>query len=548
MGRHADSPGRLARPVLIAAALLPLLVVGGLVWWMAGDDTAATCQRTDVVRVTVAPELAGVAEDVLSGAEGLTGEDCARAEVSAQEPLQTVGDLSSLEPGALPHVWVPDSSLWTARLDRTTADAPPVESAGSMATSPVVLATSASAAGSLGWDEQAPGWEEALAGEPPLVVPDLATSAEGLAALSALRTSLGGGPEADNAVVQAVLAAGRGGSLSVADALAAGGSDAVDAPVVPVSEQEVLAHHRGDGTSALVAVYPSQGSPWLDYPVLRLDGSEGADRAAVDAVVEALTSGEARAAVREAGFRDADGAAPPAAGADTGTREPAPDTVELDPAAVQALTDELSALAAPSRILTVVDVSTSMEAPVGEGTRATLARDAARSALALVPGDYALGLWVFASELEGAQDWSQLVPTRGLDTEVAGDSQRDLLAEQLDTIPTRLSPGGTGLNDTALAAVRAARADYDPTAVNSVLLLTDGTDEDADGIATDELLETLRREADPDRPVKVIGVALGPDADLQALERIAEATGGAAYSAVDESDLQTVLFDALRQR
>jgi Mg-chelatase subunit ChlD len=215
---------------------------------------------------------------------------------------------------------------------------------------------------------------------------------------------------------------------------------------------------------------------------------------------------------------------------------------------VRSLTDELSELAAPSRILTVVDVSTSMEAPVGEGTRATLARDAARSALALVPGDYALGLWVFASELEGAQDWSQLVPTRGLDAEVGGDSQRDLLGEQLGTIPIRLSPGGTGLNDTALAAVRAARADHDPTAVNSVLLLTDGTDDDADGIATDQLLETLRREADPERPVKVIGVALGPDADLPALERIAEATGGAAYSAVDESDLQTVLFDALRQR
>ena len=33
-----------------------------------------------------------------------------------------------------------------------------------------------------------------------------------------------------------------------------------------------------------------------------------------------------------------------------------------------------------------------------------------------------------------------------------------------------------------------------------------------------------------------------------ALQRIGEATGGDAYSAVDENDLQTVLFDALRQR
>ncbi len=79
--------------------------------------------------------------------------------------------------------------------------------------------------------------------------------------------------------------------------------------------------------------------------------------------------------------------------------------------------------------------------------------------------------------------------------------------------------------------------------------MTDGTNEDDDaGITEEALLSTLTSEADPTRPIKVIGVALGPDADLSALERIAEATGGAAYSAVDPTDLQAVLFDALRQR
>jgi hypothetical protein len=61
-------------------------------------------------------------------------------------------------------------------------------------------------------------------------------------------------------------------------------------------------------------------------------------------------------------------------------------------------------------------------------------------------------------------------------------------------------------------------------------------------------VSTLESEADESRPVKVIAIGLGPEADLTALERIGEATGGAAYSAVDENDLQTVLFDALRQR
>lgn len=186
---------------------------------------------------------------------------------------------------------------------------------------------------------------------------------------------------------------------------------------------------------------------------------------------------------------------------------------------------------------------------MGAGTRATLARDTAKATLTLVPGEFALGRWAFAYALEGGEDWTELVPTRQLDAVVDGATQREVLDDQLDTIPERLTPGGTGLYDTTLAAVRAARADYDPTAVNSVLVLTDGTDEDdASGVTLPDLLATLTAEAEPERPVEVIGVALGPDADLSALEAITEATGGAAYSAVDGNDLQTVLFDALRQR
>jgi len=315
---------------------------------------------------------------------------------------------------------------------------------------------------------------------------------------------------------------------------------------VPVSEQEMWAANADAEDPQLVAVYPEEGSPGLDYPLIRVGTASTPDAAAVDAVVRALTSDAARTAALEAGFRGTDGA-PPAGAEAAALQETAPRALQLDPGQVQALLAQLSELAAPSRILTVFDISTSMEAPAGDGTRATLARDAAKSTLTLVPGNFALGLWFFAAELEGDRDWTEAVPTRALEAEVDGTVQRDALDEELDTIPDRLSPGGTGLYDTTLDAVRAARSDFDPTAVNSVLMVTDGTDED-DGISLESLLDTLRAEADPERPVKVIGVALGPDADLGALEQIADATGGAAYSAVDPTDLQTVLFDALRQR
>ncbi|MGY1812776.1 VWA domain-containing protein [Blastococcus sp. SYSU D00820] len=530
--------------MLAAAAAAVLLVVGGVVWWIAGSGSSGGCADPQVVRVTVAPELGPLADRLLSEPQGLGDGACAQAEVVAQEPLQTVGDLGALEESAQPHIWVPDSSLWAGRVTDVSLD-----DSGSMASSPLVLATSQAAVGTLGWDEEAPSWGEALATGRPIAVPDLATSAEGILALAAVRSALGGDEDADNAVVQAVLAASRGAVPSAADALTAGAEGGEDAPLVPVTEQEVHAVNAGSEQAALVAVYPAEGSPSLDYPVLRVGSPSDEERPAVDAVVRAMTAQAARDAVLESGFRDAEGNPPPDAGEGTGIRAEAPEELELDADDVQALLARLSSLAVPSRLLTVFDVSVSMEASVGGGnTRATLARDAARSALTLIPDSSAIGLWVFAYQLEGEQDWTELAPIRTLDEDVDGQTQRELLFDELDTIPGRLSPGGTALYDTTLAAVRAAQASYDEDAVNSVVVVTDGTNDDDAGLELEALLQTLRAEADPDRPVKVIGIALGPDADLAALEQIGEATGGAAYSAVDPGDLQTVLFDAIRQR
>ncbi len=543
MGRHADSKDARRRfPVLlIAAGAVVVLLAGGLVWWLASGDEE-DCATRSTVAVTVAPELAGLTEDLLSDPDALGADGCVTAEVTAQQPLQTAGDLSALGSDELPDVWVPDSSLWFPRVGE--ADISP---GSSMATSPVVLAASSAVADAEGWTATPPTWAAALTGGQAVAMPDIASSAEALAALAALRTSVGDGEQGDTAVVEAVLAADRaaGGASS---ALETAGQGSADAPIVPVTEQAVYAAHAENASSALVAVYPSGGSPVLDYPVTRVGAPTGDQSRAVDSVVAVLTSDAARTAAGEAGFRDADGTAPPAAGEQSGITEEAPEQVALDPTEVQGLFARLAALAAPSRLLAVVDVSASMEAPVNGGTRATLARDAAKSALALIPGRSAIGLWVFARELEGGLDWQELVPTRALDTEIDGRTQRDVLQEQADSFPSRLSPGGTGLYDTVLAAVRKARVDFDPVAVNTVVVITDGTDEDDGSIGLEPLLQTLAAEADPGRPVQVVGIALGPDADLSALQQISQATGGDAYSAVDENDLQTVLFDALRQR
>ena len=552
MGRHASTRARSGAPsraALLAglAVLVVALLVVGLVWWSSDDDAAsadaADCGERTTVRVSVAPELGTLVQRLLDEPLELRDGTCAVAEVTATEPLQTLADLGSLDAAALPQVWVPDSSLWATRagdagLSRT----------GSLATSPLVLATSRAAAEQLGWTTTPPTWGEALTTDRPIAVPDLAASAEGLSVLAAVRQSLGGGEAADNAVVEAVLAAGRGEVPSVADAVTAGTQGGADAPLVPLSEQEVLAANQAAGSDSLVAVYPRDGSPSLDYPVLRVDGAQDADSPAVDEVAAALIDAGVGAQARAAGFRDHAGSAPEGAGTGTGVQEAAPMGMELDAAAVQALLGRLSSLATPSRLLTVIDVSTSMNAPAGGGTRATLARDATKSALTLLPDSYSGGVWAFAHELDGERDWVELAPIREFGADAGGQTQRALINAQFDTIPSLLDPGGTGLYDTTLAAVRAAREAYSADAVNSVVLITDGENEDDTGITLDELLSTLAAEADPARPVKVIGIALGPDADLGALEQITAATGGAAYPALDPEDLQGVLFDAIRRR
>ena len=210
------------------------------------------------------------------------------------------------------------------------------------------------------------------------------------------------GEDADNAVVQAVLAARRAPALSAADALAAGQRGRRRR--APGAGERAGGLRRSTRPPGLL---PGRGLPRRGLPVAGLPGAPR--RRVVRGQRRGRRRRGAGADLRRGAHRRAGGRLPrrrrrgarrtPARR--TGIREEAPAALELDPAAVQALLARLSSLAAPSRILAVFDVSKSMEAPVGDGTRATLARDAAKATLSLVPGDFALGLWVFAYQLAG---------------------------------------------------------------------------------------------------------------------------------------------------
>src|SRR3954467_15218760 len=85
MGRHAQKRGRsglAGRPALLGglAALLVAVIAAGLVWWVSGADASAdgsACTTQQTVRVTVAPEVGPLVQQLLADAQEITGDGCA---------------------------------------------------------------------------------------------------------------------------------------------------------------------------------------------------------------------------------------------------------------------------------------------------------------------------------------------------------------------------------------------------------------------------------------------------------------------------------------
>ncbi|MGH8964428.1 MAG: VWA domain-containing protein, partial [Actinomycetes bacterium] len=244
-------------------------------------------------------------------------------------------------------------------------------------------------------------------------------------------------------------------------------------------------------------------------------------------------------ALTQAGFRTA-GAGKPSPNVGTFT--------EVDAATVSKTVSEWNARLRPTRGIAAIDVSGSMAFPAASGsatTRLEFTQAAASEGLEQLPGNAAIGLWAFSEETEGKLDgdYSVLVPTRPL----ASGNQRKVLEKEIAGLTARTG-GGTALHDTALAAYQAAVASYDPLASNAVLLFTDGTNDDPDSVDLAGLVRELEAASDPQRPVRVIGVGITADADLGALQAIAETTDGAAYVAERPEDVGPVLEQAIGQR
>jgi Mg-chelatase subunit ChlD len=530
-----ELPPRVLLVVGIALLLLTGLVVGGGVsylLWASPDRTEAAgdgCTSRRAVALTVASELYDVVNDAV--------DDVAPACTSVEPAVRSGAEvaLGVSMGGALPDIWIPESRIWLGRARLGEAGRVRVL-APSLARTPVLLVGGPRAQRFATWgDAEASGL---------VSVPDPEVSTVGALALVAplaeARRSGRTPAEARQMVVPFAQTYGarraRGADAQVWPTM----FRSLSPRLVVTTEQELALVEDGRRLRDLT---PDVGAPVLEFPLaVREDAAPGAREVALS-LLDHLVSEDGARALLEQGLRPARGPAPAVTRSDVSAYLPTP-TARTVVTAVQSW----QTLAVPSAILAVVDASGSMDFDTGTGTRMALLADAASIGLSFLPDHARVGLWIFSIDQGGpGQDWRVLEPIRRLDDLRFGRTQRYALRERASEMPS-LTDGGTGLYDTALAAYREAVRSYRPHYSNAVVLMTDGRNDDPGSIGLDQLLVRLRELRDPDRPVRIVGIAISEDADLAALQRMAQVTGGDAYLAARAEDILGVFARAVLSR
>ncbi|MEU6407293.1 substrate-binding domain-containing protein [Microbispora sp. NPDC046933] len=548
--------------VLAAAAI----VAAGAVLFVT--RSTGTCSARDPVLVSVAaavdvaPPVMDAAERFNASGAGVEGR-CVQVQVAEQPPAPVLRTLIGDRAGVLPDRpdgWIADSSVWV-RLARKQGGQDIAADETVVATSPLVFATRRSlaerfAAGgtAMSWDMVFPatvrGRLQPTEREPDIVrIPDPSVSGAGIATVAAARDIVGTGEKADRDLTAFVRMAQAGSAPDYRSMLGA-----VDAPgfwsrpVVIVPEQSVWAHNRESGAEPVAALQPKEGTINLDYPYVVTAADP--DRAAASRLFAAwLRSAATQEAVRKAGFRGADGQPPFDSGVGISTELPRPRpsiTAEVIDEALEAW----SRLAPPSRILVLADVSKENAEPVKAGgkTRLDVAVEAAKLGLQLFPNETHMGLWEFARDLKDGADHRELIGLGPITR--PDDGQEEIRRTALFRVADGIKAFGdrsSSLYDAIDAGFRSVSKGYDPLMSNALLVLTAGVD-DGKGVSRRELVDKLREEWDPDKPVQIIVVAFGKAADRPALDEIVSATNGQLYVAQEPGQIIDVFLSALARR
>lgn len=549
MGKHSSAVTKSnnnRRPVYLTAVGLLVLSLGAVfVVRSFGSESGAdgflggkSCDDPTQIRLSTTPELQPQLE---SAAKSLANKDnndgpCLQFTISGAPSAKVAQEVKQGNDNG-PDLWVPDSSLWIAQAD--DGQTVPAIAVPSVASSPLVL---------VGRSENFANTSSWLSSFAPPNAPallDPLTQSSGTLALLSIASERAKTSATDLQTAGVLIPlAQRLGSMAkpytdVNGLFGRANQDGSNV-VVPASEASFVKYQEEHPEAQLKAILPRTGTLVLDYPVVvtAKSNNEAVTEAGKALAAEMLTdaAGQAR---DDAGFRDPQ-LSPLGGGRGVG------DVTQLTKPTTAAISKgllEWTKLSLSAHSLAVIDVSGSMAEKVGNKTRMQLTIEAAASGLKLFPENAALGLWTFSTKIgDLGADFRELVPIAKLTP-----AQRQRMLGSLTT-QSAIPNGGTGLYDTAIAAVRAVRSSYDPSAVNSVLLFTDGKNDDPGSLSLARAVQTLESLRDPARPVRIIALGMGPDTDAGELRQLAQATGGQSYVARNPSDLQQVFIDALQNR
>lgn len=535
LSRIGSSPGKVAGifATFLVAGLLVVLIV------RESGSSAADCSGELAVTVGADPSIAPAVREIAEASDAVVDGQCVVPRV-VPVPAAAVVHGRGAERADAGDLWIPDSRAWLDEAERSAGLE--LEDEVSLASSPVVLATTEETARAAGWPDSRPSWSQLLSGT---AVTGASAPSDGTSTLFALAgMDQLGGSEQDRA--RLVVAMARNTFADGDDPFdhLPGGAARPTVATFPTSERAVIRHNTEVRGASLVAVYPDKPVPWLDYPAAVVADPASATAAAARGFRNALQTEQAREVFERWGLRTPKGELSGSAAADTryradaGTAAPLPDTTTAG-----RLLQQWATLSSTARLIVALDMSGSMQAPApGTGkSRFELAAAAIGDGMRLLRPDSRVALWEFSTDATGKQE-----PVR---TVVDWKSVREHVAQQSTRALAGHRPqkrAATPLYDTVLAAVRESQRQWDPGALNLVVVLTDGYNNFAPGLTRRQLIDQLKGMVSAEKPTPVIFVGFGTAVDPAALRAIADVTGGQVHVSKGVEQIRDVFLATLR--
>ncbi|MFD3507903.1 VWA domain-containing protein [Nocardia sp. NPDC058666] len=541
MGTHRNgtSSRGISKGPVIAVAVLVLVIVAVFAWFQLSDradstDVAAAAECVEgaaTLDVTVDPAVSGPVEAAaqrFNASKPRVRDHCAQVQVAVRPSgavAAGLADLAKWDPnlGSKPGLWIADSSrtIELVRVPGLIEGTP-----ASIATSPIVLAVPDAVRAAL--EQHQITWAD---------LPRLQQGSLdeiGLSGWGGLRMALPTG-DATTAAAASIGAAISGteplteqaaGSGQVVAAISSLAADAQTPADLMTAMSAITAAPTGDvhavaatqqqlGTGGLTAYRPVGSAPLADYPAALLSGDwvDKTQNLIASRFIDFLRAPEQAGALATQGYGPAIGSAP----------------ANPPRAALEKVQATLANPVLGVNATVLLDVSSSMSTTDGSTTRLKNSIAAVASTLQVMPPDFGLGLWTFGKNLVGTDPYKVQVAT-GLLT----DAQRNAVGSAVTSVqPSQVTADQA--YPTLLAAYRAAVAGYSPGRTNSILLITDGPDDDSTLTGT-ALVNEITAATNSAKPIRIDIIVVGGQG-TQTLQALAEQTGGTYTKMPTSNDL-----------